>query len=139
MPQEIPVRSAVKILLIALFGFFTYRQRYRAVGITPAYSGDYAAYSLVRKIRVLPALQHERAVPQGVPLLAAREYLLFAKSVSLRVFVSAAYAAIIAVVFAIVRKFYKPSDVYLVSVVFSPRLFRRVEKLRVRFARGEQR
>ena len=69
-------------------------------------------------MRILSALHNKGTESETVALVTAGEYLLLCKTVSLGTAVITSYSAVIAVVAAVIRKFYKTSDIYLVAVVF---------------------
>ena len=116
VPQKIPVGSGVKEPLITFPAAFPHREGDGAVGIPLFDGGHQLAKPFVCKPGILPALQHKGAKTQGVAHVAAGENLLLCEPVALSPPVAFADAAVVAVVFAKIGKFYEPAQIDLFSV-----------------------
>ena len=73
-------------------------------------------------MHVLAALKHKGSEPERIPLAAAVKNFTPREPVADGVLISAADSAVKAVVFAVIRKFDKSADVYLIAVIFAPHL-----------------
>ena len=73
-------------------------------------------------MHVLAALKHKGSEPERIPLAAAIKDFAAREPVADGVCVSAADSAVKTVVFAVIRKFDKSADVYLIAVIFAPHL-----------------
>ena len=117
--QKITVCTGLKVFFIALFRLFTDGKRDGTIGICFANSRHDLADTFIREIRVLTALQNEGAETERISLFAAGKDMLFLQAITLRAAVISADTAVVAVIFAVVRKLYKSADVYRIAVIFS--------------------
>ena len=60
----------------------------------------------LRKIQILAALQNEGTKAEGIPLFTAGKDFLLRQPIAFQSFVPSADTAVIAVIFAVIRKFY---------------------------------
>ena len=75
-------------------------------------------HHVIRVVGIFPALQHDRPEAKTVTVRRTFGNLFGSQSVPLGIFVATSDTAVIAVVFAVVGKFYKASYIDLVAVVF---------------------
>ena len=116
MPQEIPVCARLKKAPVALFALLSDRQGNGAVGMSLLDLRNDLAYKIIRKMRILPSLQHESPEIQRIAAVRTVEDLLFREAVSLNLPVIPAEAAVQAVVFADIRELDEPAQVNVLSV-----------------------
>lgn len=116
VPQQIPPRAGSVKQTVALFGSFADGKRDGTVGIFGADAVDQHCQFVVREIRVFSALQHERAVAERIPFVAAGQDLVRLETVARNRFVAAADAAVQAVVSAYVGEFDQTPQVYVRAV-----------------------
>ena len=131
MPQQIAIRSRLKIALIARARFFTDRERYGAVGVFFLDGADDIADHVIREVRILAALQDKGAVAQRIALLAAGEDLLLAQPIALGVLVACPESAVQTIVLAVGGELDQAAQVHLVAVPLSAHLIRRLGQRRV--------
>ena len=93
---------------------------------------------LVRKIRILTALQHKGPKTQVVTGHAAFQDLLFRKPVPLRLLVAPADPAVIAVVFTVAADLDQPPDIHISAVSFFSYIHCRSKQLLVVTIRFDQ-
>lgn len=116
MAQQISVRPCIKIALIAFLWLFSDRECNCAVRILCLNPGHYPTDALIRIVRILTALQHKGAKAKLIATLAACHNLLRAQAIAVRVRITVPYAAIEAIVFAVVGKLYQPSYKNLIAI-----------------------
>jgi len=129
VPEKIAVRPGVEEALEAFARQFSDRQRDCAVRPGGMDLGNDLRHPVLVKPAVLPALQDEGAESQIVSALAAGEDLLFCEAVADRVLITSAYAAVEAVVSAVIGKFDQPADIDIMSVVMDPDLTGAAEQI----------
>ena len=110
VPEEVAVCAGGKEPLVAGPAALADGERDGAVRERGADGGDDVRHSVVREVRVLPALEHEGAEAQFVPRLAAGEDLRLVQAVALRAGVAAPDAAVAAVVLAEVGELDQAAD-----------------------------
>ena len=110
VPEEVAVCAGGKEPLVAGPAALADGERDGAVRERGADGGDDIRHSVVREVRVLPALEHEGAEAQFVPGLAAGEDLRLVQAVALRAGVAAPDAAVAAVVLAEVGELDQAAD-----------------------------
>ena len=116
VPQQIPVRTGTVIGEIALARLFADGQRDRAVRKARADTRHDRTDACIREERIFAALQNERAVAERVTFFTAGEYGIRIQAIPLHTGVAAADAAVVTVVFAIVRKLDQTAHKHGVSV-----------------------
>ena len=116
--QQIPVRAGIEKRLIRLARFFADRERDGAVGILRADAPDKSIDFFIRPPAVFAALQDERAVAEAIALFAAAQNFVLRQPVARKTSVRAADAAVVAVVFAVVRKFNDAPEEHAPSKAF---------------------
>src|SRR5574344_1386211 len=111
MPEQVAVCACCAVRFVFCARFFSERECYRAVRMSGFYILNNRNYFFCCKIVIFPALQNKCAESERVSFIAARTYFFFNKTVALRMFIAPPDAAVVAVVFAAVRKFNKPADI----------------------------
>ena len=129
VPEKIAVRPGVEEALEAFARQFSDRQRDCAVRPGGMDLGNDLRHPVLVKPAVLPALQDEGAESQTVSALAAGEDLLLCEAVADRVLIAPAYAAVEAVVSAVIGKFDQPAYIDIMSVVMDPDLTGAAEQI----------
>ena len=127
--EKVSVCSGLKEPSVTLSGKFPDGKSDRAVRKTLPDSGDDICHPVFREPSVLAALEDKGAEAETVSVFAAGKNLIFGQSVADRVFIAFAYAAVIAVVPAVVGKFDQPPDIDVLSVVTDPGLSGAGEKI----------
>ena len=119
VPQQIAPRTGIVIALIALARFLPDRKRDAAVRMLRSNRGDQFADFVIGVIGILAALQDKCPVAERIALFAAVENLLICQAVALCMAVARADAAVIAVVFAVVRKLDQAAQKDRIAVPFA--------------------
>ena len=114
--KEVAVGSGVEEALVALSRALAEGEGDGAVGVGVSDGGDDVAHTVVVEPGVFTPLHDEGAETEGVALLATFEYLLLGKAVAADVVLASAYAAVEAVVFAMVGDFDEAAHEYFVAV-----------------------
>jgi hypothetical protein len=116
MPKEIPVRPCVKKPLIYVAFSLPDGKRDRHIGKTLTDRVDDLTEVIVRKSRILPALEDKRAEAEIISLFTAFEDLIIREAVPVKLPVVPADAAVPAVIPAIICKFDEPAEINIVAV-----------------------
>ena len=116
VPKKVSVSTCVEKSFIALFTLFTDRERYGAVRKTATDFGYNIADYFVCIMQIFAALQNIGAKAQPVSFFAAGEDFVLCQSVTDSVLVVPPDTAVVAVVAAIVRKFYQSTDIHFIAV-----------------------
>ena len=122
LPQKIPLRSGIKIRLIALPAFLPDGQGNGAVRMVSMDLRYQLAHPLIGIPRILAPLQHKGAEAQLAALPAAVQNLLLAQPIAPGVLITPADAAVIAVVLADVGELDEPPEIDLMTVDPVPHL-----------------
>ena len=118
--QEIAVGAGIEKALVALAGLLPDRERDRAVRERRADVPHDLTDAVVREIRVLAALEHERPKPEGMSLPAARQDLVLGETIARGGAVAAPDAAIVAVVPAIIGELDQAAHIDVRAVALPP-------------------
>src|SRR5699024_5214238 len=120
MPEEIAAGSGIKETLICLPGQFSDGQGDCTVWPGTMDFGDDLRHPFFSEPSVLSALKDKGPESQPVSCITAGKNLLFCEAVADCIPVAPAYAAVIAVVPAVIGKFDEPADIDAVPVVPDP-------------------
>ncbi len=124
MPQKVTVCPRIVQPLVRCAASFAYRKRNGAVWKASFNSRYYSAQAFICEKHVFPTLEHKRAKAKPVAFFAALHDIAFAKSVPPRFFIVPLQPAVIAVVFAVARKFYEAAEINLSAIIRFPQIFR---------------
>ena len=116
MAEQIAIRSCIVIALITFPALFADGQGNGTVRILLFYGRYQSAYFLICEERIFTALQHKGSKPQCVSRLTTIQDFFLCQPVAIHFWVAVPDTAIVAVIFAVVRKFDQAPDKDLIAV-----------------------
>ena len=118
MPQQIAVCACLTEQCIAFMTAFSQRKGDSTVGCDLLDAADHGHQTCIGEEAILTALQHKGLKTQLCTCFAAGKHIVFRQAVTLYIGISAADAAVKAVVFAVIGQFDQSTEINLVAELF---------------------
>ena len=119
VPKQIAGGARIEQALVRFARAFAQGKGDGAIGVALVNGGDYARHAIIGEERVFPALEHKGTEAQLVALFAACQDLFLAEPIAVCASIASPYAAVEAVVLAVVGELDEPAgeDVFAVALV----------------------